>query len=92
MANNNIKIINGCVSVSNTLPAKPKDITEIPVGECWIRGRYTYKVVPAEKRGNCRGCDLLDENGICTKPIGIHPCIAYNRSDKTWIIYKKVNK
>ena len=89
---NNVRLINGCVSVRNTLTAKTKDLTEIPVGEYWIRGKSLYKVVPAERNGNCIGCDLLDKNGICTKPIGLHPCTAYSRSDKTWIIYKKEKK
>ena len=89
---NNIRLINGCVSVSNTVTAKPKNPSEIPVGEYWIRGKSLYKVVPAERNGSCRGCDLLDENGICNKPSDSRPCTAYSRSDKTWIIYKKVNK
>ena len=89
---NNVRFINGWVSVSNTVTAKPKDLTEIPVGEYWIRGKSLYKVVPAERNGSCRGCDLLDENGICTKPSDSRPCTAYSRSDKTWIIYKKMNK
>ena len=89
---NNVRFINGWVSVSNTVTAKPKDLTEIPVGEYWIRGKSLYKVVPAERNGSCRGCDLLDENGICTKPSDSRPCTAYSRSDKTWIIYEKMNK
>ena len=89
---NNVRLINGWVSVRNTVTAKPKDLTEIPVGEYWIRGKSLYKVVPAERNGNCMGCDLLDKNGICTKHSDSHPCTAYRRSDKTWIIYKKVNK
>ena len=88
---NNIRLINGCVSVSNTVTAKPKKPSEIPVGEYLIRGKSLYKVVPAERNGNCMGCDLLDK-GICTKPNGSYPCTAYSRSDKTWIIYKKMNK
>lgn len=89
---NNVRLINGCVSVRNTLTAKTKGPTEIPVGEYWIRGRSMYKVVPAERKCSCKGCDLLDKNGMCNKPSDSHPCTAYSRSDKTWIIYKKVNK
>lgn len=86
---NNVRLINGCVALGSTVPPKNKDITEIPVGDYWIRGKSMYQVVPAIKNGSCTGCDLLDKDGVCIKPSGTRPCTAYSRSDKTWIIYKK---
>lgn len=89
---NNVRMINGCVAMGSTVTAGTKDSTEIPVGEYWIKGKSLYQAVPAIKNGSCTGCDLLDKWGICTKHSGTHPCTAYSRSDKTWIIYKKVKK
>lgn len=89
---NNVRMINGCVAMGSTVTARTKDNTEIPVGEYWIKGRSLYQAVHAEKNGSCLGCDFLDKWKVCVKPQGSHPCTAYGRSDKTWIIYKKVKK
>ena len=64
--------------------------SEIGVGEIAHMQGKKYKVVEAERRASCFGCDLIKE-GICQK-ITRHPCSAYSRTDQTWVIFKAVKK
>ena len=63
---------------------------EAAVGRVIRIGRLRLKVVEAEKNGNCRGCYFF-QGGICNKTTS-HKCTAYSRYDKTWVIFKKVDK
>lgn len=64
--------------------------SEVAVGGIAKIGGKKYKVVEAELNANCHGCDLLID-GICHKETK-HPCSAYSRSDKTWVIFKAIKK
>lgn len=68
-------------------PVKPS-ISEIRVGGIAHMVGRKYKVVEAELKANCKGCDLLVD-GICQKTTR-HPCSAYSRSDQTWVIFKLI--
>lgn len=61
---------------------------EVQVGEIVKMGKSSYRVEEAERRGNCYGCDLYKE-GVCWKTTH-HNCSAYSRTDKTWVVFKKV--
>lgn len=64
--------------------------SEIGVGGiAYMRGKQ-YRVVEAERKANCFGCDLL-VGGICQK-ITKHPCSAYSRTDQTWVVFKAIPK
>lgn len=71
-------------------PVKPS-IHEIPVGGITCIEGKGYKVVEAEKRANCYGC-VFNIEGICQKSNRKISCSAYSRSDKTWVIFKEINK
>lgn len=56
---------------------------------CSVKIReHTYNMVESTKPGSCVGCDFYI-NRRCDKD-NPTPCVAYSRSDKKWVHFKRV--
>lgn len=72
-------------------PLTKVDYQPYNIGDIIKKRGKIFKIVEAEKKAHCRGCYFYnEEERMCYKDIPV-PCVAYNRYDQTWVIFKEVD-